>query len=392
MGLVLRVEGDPPRIFETEAEASIGRAEENDLVLADAGRTISKQHCAVVLRDGGFRLRDLSRNGTFVNDMAEPVGPEAAVPLAAGDVIRLGDLRITVLAASAAAPLPQADPLSGWDEAAAVPLLAPEEPSDFFPVAAPEVEPPAAFPDHLPAEAGLFIQPRGSGEAIPDDWDLVGELQGLPPGSPMPMPTPSPASQTPLPDSKDSAEQEADALLAAFLTGCGLSAPPPGEDPAALLQRAGRLLRLAVTELHGLLAVRSLAKQEFGLQRTMIGQSDNNPLKFAAEAQEALPLLLAGDIPGFLGGEAALRQGFDDLRAHQLALLAGSQALFARLCERLAPEGIAAAPPRWARPLPFARDAALWAAYRQRYRQVVPALEAEMRAGFGGGPEAGHGG
>ncbi|MFC7556529.1 FHA domain-containing protein [Pseudoroseomonas wenyumeiae] len=110
---MLRVEGagEAPALFEAEGGATIGRTGENDLVLPDDSRTISKRHCELALLDGRFRLIDHSRNGTFLNDAAEPVGPAAAVPVSAGDVIRLGEVRITVVAATASAePLPPGGP------------------------------------------------------------------------------------------------------------------------------------------------------------------------------------------------------------------------------------------------------------------------------------------
>jgi pSer/pThr/pTyr-binding forkhead associated (FHA) protein len=57
---------------------------------ADPG--ISRLHAVLERRaDGSYAVRDLgSTNGTAVNDDPSPVGREVAVPLKAGDRIRLG--------------------------------------------------------------------------------------------------------------------------------------------------------------------------------------------------------------------------------------------------------------------------------------------------------------
>ncbi|MFC7556530.1 type VI secretion system-associated FHA domain protein TagH [Pseudoroseomonas wenyumeiae] len=257
----------------------------------------------------------------------------------------------------------------------------------MFPPAQPGAVPPAesaAFADHLPAEAGLFVQPRMTGEPIPDDWDLVGELSALsssPAEASTPAPSPPPVvAAEPVP--KPGPDQ---AAVAAFLAACGLE-PGHAADPVALMAQAGRLLAGMVAELHALLAIRSLAKREFGLERTMIARSDNNPLKFSTAPQEALALLLAPEVPGLLAGEEAVREAFEGIRSHQLALLSATQSALASLCARLAPEAIVASPPFWARPLPFAWDAARWAAYQQAYPEVVASLDADMREVLSGDP------
>ena len=48
-------------------EFSIGRGPENDWVLADPERSISKRHCMLAYRSGCWQIADLSTNGTFVD-------------------------------------------------------------------------------------------------------------------------------------------------------------------------------------------------------------------------------------------------------------------------------------------------------------------------------------
>jgi len=82
------------------AQVRIGRSRgragepspEIDLAAAPEDPGISRLHAVLERQeDGTYALRDLgSTNGTTVNDDPEPVGTEAAVPLAEGDRIRLG--------------------------------------------------------------------------------------------------------------------------------------------------------------------------------------------------------------------------------------------------------------------------------------------------------------
>jgi type VI secretion system FHA domain protein len=71
-------------------EYTIGRGAECDWVLADADRVLSKKHCAVEYLAGGWQLRDLSTNGTYLNGAAHAVGRGATQPLRNGDRLRLG--------------------------------------------------------------------------------------------------------------------------------------------------------------------------------------------------------------------------------------------------------------------------------------------------------------
>ena len=119
---------------------------------------------------------------------------------------------------------------------------------------------------------------------------------------------------------------DADRAVAAFLAACGLSPADVGAvDLTTMMDRAGRMLLHSVAGLHGILSARQLAKQEFGIERTMIERSGNNPLKFTLDAKEAMHTLLCVEIPGFIRGDAAVEQAFSDIRAHEVAMLAALQ-------------------------------------------------------------------
>ena len=106
--------------FSGSSGGTIGRSADNDWVLPDPLRYVSAHHARVQFRDGHFYLEDLSTNGVFVNDEAEPVskrGPDG-YPLQNGDMVRIGDYQV-VVALDADADQPRSDP--GRFGAAAVP-------------------------------------------------------------------------------------------------------------------------------------------------------------------------------------------------------------------------------------------------------------------------------
>ncbi|MGF1527395.1 MAG: type VI secretion system-associated FHA domain protein, partial [Candidatus Competibacterales bacterium] len=84
----------------------VGRSTACDWILADPKRSLSRRHCLIERRPEGFCLLDLSANGVFVNDAAQPLGPEGVHRLADGDELRLGEYRLAVRCVTALLPGP----------------------------------------------------------------------------------------------------------------------------------------------------------------------------------------------------------------------------------------------------------------------------------------------
>jgi type VI secretion system protein len=127
MTLRLRVVSDQRRslgdrssiVFKVDG-GTIGRSADNDWVLPDPLRYVSAHHARVQFRNGRYYLQDVSTNGVFVNDEAEPVSrrnPDG-YPLRGGDVVRIGDYQV-VVAFDADADQPRGEP--GTSGASAVP-------------------------------------------------------------------------------------------------------------------------------------------------------------------------------------------------------------------------------------------------------------------------------
>ena len=75
-------------------EFRIGRGADNDWIMPDPDRLLSKRHCVIAFRNGGWAIADISTNGTFLNHDPEPIGNGQIRPLRDGDRIRFGAYEI----------------------------------------------------------------------------------------------------------------------------------------------------------------------------------------------------------------------------------------------------------------------------------------------------------
>ena len=101
MGLTLSVlrcpDAVPPETRQVPGgEFSIGRGTDNTWTLADPDRTLSRRHCVLAFRSGGWQLADVSANGTFLNRETEALGEAGPRDLRDGDRLRLGAYEIEV--------------------------------------------------------------------------------------------------------------------------------------------------------------------------------------------------------------------------------------------------------------------------------------------------------
>jgi type VI secretion system FHA domain protein len=103
---------------------------------------------------------------------------------------------------------------------------------------------------------------------------------------------------------------------------------PDAVVTSELSRNLGQILRIVVSGLMDILQSRQKIKEEFGIQHTMFRPADNNPLKFSANVEDALHNLLVKRNAAYLGPVEAFADAFDDLRDHQLAMLAGLRVAF----------------------------------------------------------------
>ena len=181
-----------------------------------------------------------------------------------------------------------------------------------------------------------------------------------------------------------SADPQAARLLAAFLAGSGLPAEALASlGPEAAFRDMGELVRAAVEGVREILATRAMVKSELRADQTVIQAADNNAMKFAPDVQRCLAAMVGQPPAGFLPGPEAMRRSMEDLKRHELALIAALNSVFAEMTSQLDPEAIAnqvRGEPGIGSMLPYAREARCWALYMERFR-ALQSSGAENTAG-----------
>lgn len=248
--------------------------------------------------------------------------------------------------------------------------------------APPKAPPPAALPsgaifswDDPPREGRVVTLPGVRRSAADVALDALGPAQVA--AAPAPAPVPPPRAAPPAAASSAAA----DALHAALLEGLGTPGLRlPALDPATM-RLLGELLREAMRGTVELLVARAALKREMRAELTMIVARENNPLKFSPSVEVALQHLLGPPSPGFMAAAPAVRDAFDDLRAHQLGVMAGMRAALEGVLQRFDPQQLEAklgARSSLASLIPATRKARLWELFQELFGQ----LQAEAQDDF----------
>lgn len=202
-----------------------------------------------------------------------------------------------------------------------------------------------------------------------------------PPSAPRPAPATLPAAAAPA-----QAGPAPDALVAALAEGLGLPAAELRGLDAEQLRRLGALLREATRGAVELLVARAALKREMRADVTMMAARENNPLKFSPNVDVALKHLLGAPTPGFMGPTDAMRDAFDDLRAHQLGVMAGMRAALDGVLQRFDPAVLEARISKrsgLAGLLAGNRKAQLWEQFQQLYTQLSAEAADDFQELFG---------
>jgi len=396
---------------------TIGRAADNQLVLPDPGRGVSRLHAQLVCRAGDFAVIDRGSQPVLLNGQA--LGRDREAALRPGDRLRIGAY---LLMASAAPPavsshaLPDAADAAAaggiphdWDpfaDAPALPRVAPFSAADTVGAAADEmsldalfglgaggaVENPASRPSPL---AATLFRPDA-----PDERDLLRSLDRISTATadtvrddlpdlqrpfirPRPPEAQPPAAPAPAP-APDS-EAGSGALLAALRDGLDCPGLVLDTLDPALMRLIGQLLRGSMQGALDLLRTRQGFKREVHAELTVIGLRDNNTLKFSPDVEAALQQLLLPTPRGFMGPAASVQQAFAELDTHQQAMAAGIRATVAGLLDRLDPAVIAAhrgPVSAWRRLRPGGDAAGLWDTFVAQHGALLRQAAADPRTLF----------
>jgi type VI secretion system FHA domain protein len=384
--LLLSKLSDPPGVYFDRRQFDggtmrIGRSAKTcDITLPNDDGLISREHCTIAASGFDLFVTDTSTNGVALNDPQARIVPRQPVPVRVRDRLIIHTFVVTVVSAAegagvglvpgtASAPeLPTAAPAPVEDD---IWFAAPRDPfwQDSDPVGLPGQDlvhdflsggnalfdrpgHDAAFAAEVarhPADAGFS---EGLGEAfsrpimadpvpfapefdIPEDWASAFAPEAHPEPAPPPVTAVTP-DPLPVPPPVQAAAPAPD--WAAFYEGAGLTPQELPLGPDALF-KLGQLYRQVVLGLGDILQDRATFKDEFRVERTQLSMGRNNPLKHLA-AIEAAKVLLGQPLPGFMGIEEAVRTSLEDLKKHQLAMLAGVQNALLVVFDRLSPAEI----------------------------------------------------
>ena len=180
---------------------------------------------------------------------------------------------------------------------------------------------------------------------------------------------------------------ESAVLMDAFLRGANLprNTLPQGLTPEIMFM-VGSLLRSATAGAVDMLAARAATKLEVQASVTIISAQSNNPLKFLPNGDVALQQLLSKKMPGFMPADEAMRDAFDDLRAHEVGVIAGTRAALVEVLGKFDPATLGerlAAGSLLETFLPSVRKTKLWDVYLERYAQIRREAEDDFQSIFG---------
>ena len=209
-------------------------------------------------------------------------------------------------------------------------------------------------------------------------------LQRPPPSAP-PIPPPAPTPPAPTPG------LDTHSLIHVFLEGAGLPHARLNEDQLPeIMANVGAIFRETVRGLMEILLARGDIKGEFRLDRTAIGPVENNPLKTPPgqpplRPEEVMILLLIGQKDAYMSPVQAVREGFNDIKAHQLAVMAGIQSALTRLLERFDPHNLENRLQTYLLLIHLARirKAKYWDLFTNEYQTIAREAEDDFNELFG---------
>jgi type VI secretion system FHA domain protein len=378
-----------------EAELKIGRDSENDWILPQS--YVSRRQAIVRCVNGMYFLEQVGSCPIVLNDTARPLERNKIARLAAGDRITIDDIEIRVFDSEA---MPAMAPHSA--EHAGYPPPPGPPPIDLKFSAGAAVDPMellggARTPDPRHAapaaprvpnlgsildEAMVPSRPANppAAPALPDNWFAA-------PAAARPTPGASrPAAPSPAPPSAAAPLGGAGAgTLENLLRGAGLD-PHQARLSEEVANQLGEVLRIVVEGTMQVLQARNQIRKEFRMPTTQVAQKNNNPLKFSADVGDALHKLLIQRSPAYLDTVSSFEDAFDDIRVHQMAMLASLRVAFDFMLKQFDPDVLQAQ---------FAKQGArgsvlglgnkpkLWEAYLGRYAEFATDPDFAFRRLFG---------
>ncbi len=391
----------------------------NRIALKDGDRfALSDYEFLVTIREGAAtfaNLHDPYGASPFDSASALPFPQGAGSPLSHDDPFAAPLDRPVHVAATPFGPIhEETDPLAALDRANCYGSSASPSSFEFRSTQGDSADPlsqavswPSAIPedwdrdDYAPAEASaslsrpIPIQPKpaeamgGSAELLDrlihseqarkvleeENKRLLAELASL-----------RQQSKTPQgPQAQSAAVRALSSLDKELIAAMGLDVNSMSEQKMLEITRmSGELIREAVAGLMQVLSFRKRIKEEFRINVTTIQPVENNPLKFSANLEDALENMFLKDNRAYQKPIEAVRESFQGIAEHQVAVLAGIQAAFRGMIDRLDPEALEKRFEKYrGGVLKVGQKGKNWDAYKEFHQDLVNNMDNSFQHLFG---------
>ncbi|ENC6724416.1 type VI secretion system-associated FHA domain protein TagH [Vibrio harveyi] len=311
---------DTEFVFDATGEhdkVSFGRSEQCDWTLPDPERVISSKHGELIKFGEKYLIKDLSTNGTFVNNAVMPVGQGNELALNHGDVVALGDYQIQVSLEERI--IDDSNIVHNTINELAVGDVDRNLTHDEFGLNAADL-----LRDSAPSEFQLDI-------GLMDDF-----LEAQEPS----VEEVSPHASTPISAQKPLVKNESKNQQA-FVRGLGINPNMvPDENSEQWFEQLGQSFSLMLLGLMETLHNRAEFKQNNRLNHTAFRKSENNPLKFSANLEDAIHNLYNRNTASFMRADIAIKEAFVDIENHEKALMKGVEGTVSSVMSLVEPSSI----------------------------------------------------
>jgi type VI secretion system protein len=150
-------------------------------------------------------------------------------------------------------------------------------------------------------------------------------------------------------------------------------------------QVVGELVLETMAGLMQVLTFRKKIKEEFRINVTTIRPVENNPLKFSANLEDAMENMFIKNNKAYQKPVEAVREGFQGIAEHQVAVLAGVQAAFRGMIERFDPEALERRFEKYRKAgvIKVGQKGKNWDAYKEFHQDLINNMDNSFQHLFG---------
>ena len=154
---------------------------------------------------------------------------------------------------------------------------------------------------------------------------------------------------------------------------------------AEINDTVGLLMRETMQGMMRVLKFRKKIKEEFRINVTTIQSIENNPLKFSANIDDAMENMFIKENNAYKAPVDAVKEGFQGIAEHQVAVIAGMQAAFRGMIERFDPNNLESRFEKYKSTslLSLGQKGKRWNAYKQYHQGLIENLDDSFQHLFG---------